>query len=165
MFAQLVRCSMKPDYDHILDNLTSSYLESTESDDFFNQLKLSRDTAIIRLLKLGLSLREVASLDAGQIKRLPAAKPKADGEASHCIELTRDRRVQVSLDPATVKSLHQYLMLRGSQKRTIFLRIKKQTPISHTDIVMVLKEARNGISGRSSKRLEQEKTSTPKETQ
>jgi hypothetical protein len=156
---------MKPDYDHILDNLTSSYLEATESDDFFKQLKLARDTAIIRLLKLGLSLREVASLDAGQIKRLPTANLKTDGKSSHCIELTRDRQVQFSLDPATVKSLHQYLMLRGSQKRTIFLRIKKQTPISHTDIVIVLKEARNGISGQTPKRLEQEKTSTPKETQ
>ncbi len=156
---------MKPDYDRLLDNLTSNYLEATETDDFFKQLKLARDTAIIRLLKLGLSLREVASLDAGQIKRLPVSKQKSDGQDSHCIELVRDRRVRVSLDPATVKSLHQYLMLRGSQKRTIFLRIKKQTPISHTDIVMLLKEARNGISGRSSKRLEQEKSSTPKETQ
>ena len=155
---------MKPDYDLMLDSLTSSYLESTESDDFFRQLKLVRDTAIIRLLKLGLSLREVASLDAGQIKRLPVVKPNADGQASHCIELVRDRPVRISLDPATVKSLHQYLMLRGSQKRTIFLRLKKQTPISHTDIVMLLKEARNGISGRTSKRLEQEKSSTSKET-
>ena len=155
---------MRPDYDQMLDNLTSSYLEATESDDFFKQLKLARDTAIIRLLKLGLSLREAAGLDAGQIKRLPAAKLKANGTASHCIELDRDRPVRVSLDPATVKSLHQYLMLRGSQKRTIFLRIKKQTPISHTDIVMLLKEARTGISGRTSKRPEQEKMSTSKET-
>ena len=155
---------MRPDYDRMLDNLTSSYLEATESDDFFKQLKLARDTAIIRLLKLGLSLREVAGLDAGQIKRLPAAKLKADGKASHCIELVRDRPVRVSLDPATVKSLHQYLMLRGSQKRTIFLRIKKQTPISHTDVVMLLKEERNAISCQSSKRLEQEKMSTSKQT-
>ena len=155
---------MKPDYDRMLDNLTSSYLEATESDDFFKQLKLARDTAIIRLLKLGLSLREVASLDAGQIKRLPAVRSKADGQASHCIQLTRTPPVRVSLDPVTVKSLHQYLMLRGSQKRTIFLRIKKQTPISHTDIVMLLKEARNGISGQTSKRLEQEKRSVSKET-
>jgi integrase len=155
---------MGPDYDLMLDNLTSSYLEATESDDFFKQLKLARDTAIIRLLKLGLSLREVAGLDAGQIKRLPAAKLKANGTASHCIELIRDRPVRVPLDPVTVKSLHQYLMLRGSQKRTIFLRIKKQTPISHTDIVMLLKEARNAISGQSSKRMEQEKMSTSKET-
>ena len=155
---------MKPDYDRMLDSLTSSYLEATESDDFFKQLKLARDSAIIRLLKLGLSLREVAGLDAGQIKRLPAAKPKANGTASHCIELVRDRPVRVSLDPATVKSLHQYLMLRGSQKRTIFLRVKKQTPISHTDIVMLLKEARNAIPGQSSKRLEQEKMPTSKET-
>ncbi len=155
---------MKPDYDRMLDNLTSSYLEATESDDFFKQLKLARDTAIIRLLKLGLSLREVAGLDAGQIKRLPAAKPKADGKASHCIELTRTPPVHISLDPATVKSLHQYLMLRGSQKRRIFLRIKKQTPISHTDIVMLLNEAKNGISGQASKRLEQQKSSTAKET-
>ncbi len=149
---------MKPDYDRMLDNLTSSYLEATETDDFFKQLKLARDTAIIRLLKLGLSLREVASLDAGQIKRLPVTNQKSDGQASHCIELVRDRAVQVSLDPAAVKSLHQYLMLRGSQKRTIFLRIKKQTPISHTDIVMLLKEARNEISSHTSKRLEQEKS-------
>ena len=156
---------MKPDYDRMLDNLTSNYLEATETDDFFKQLKLARDTAIIRLLKLGLSLREVASLNAEQIKRLPAAKLKTDGRASHCIDLMRTPTVRVSLDPVTVKSLHHYLMLRGSQKRTIFLRIKKQTPISHTDIVMLLKEARNGISGRSSKRLEQEKSSTPKETQ
>ena len=155
---------MRPDYDLMLDNLTSSYLEATESDDFFRQLKLARDAAIIRLLKLGLSLREVAGLDAGQIKRLTAAKLRANGTASHCIELVRDRPVRVSLDPATVKSLHQYLMLRGSQKRTIFLRIKKQTPISHTDIVMLLKEARNAISGQSSKRLEQEKLSTSEET-
>ncbi len=155
---------MKPDYDRVLDNLTSSYLKATESDDFFKQLKLARDTAIIRLLKLGLSLREVAGLDAGQIKRLPTVKPKADGQVSHCIELVRDRQVRVSLDPVTVKSLHQYLMLRGSQKRTIFLRIKKQTPISHTDIVMLLKEARNGISGHTPKRLEQEKATTSKET-
>ena len=155
---------MKPDYDRMLDNLTSSYLEATESDDFLKQLKLARDTAIIRLLKLGLSLREVASLDAGQIKRLCAAKTKADGQASHCIELVRDRPVRVSLDPATVKSLHQYLMLRGSQKRTIFLRIKKQTPISHTDIVMLLKEAGNEISNYTPKRMEQDKSSTPKET-
>ena len=155
---------MKPDYDRMLDNLTSSYLEATQSDDFFKQLKLARDTAIIRLLKLGLSLREVASLDAGQIKHLPTEKLKANGTASHCIELVRDRPVRVSLDPATVKSLHQYLMLRGSQKRTIFLRIKKQSPISHTDVVMLLKEARNAISGQSSNRLEQEKSSTPKET-
>ena len=42
---------MKPDYDRMLDNLTSSYLEATESDDFFKQLRLARDTAIIRLLK------------------------------------------------------------------------------------------------------------------
>ncbi len=155
---------MKPDYDRMLDNLTSSYLEATESDDFFKQLRLARDTAIIRLLKLGLSLREVASLDAGQIKRLPAAKPKADGKASHCIELTRTPPVRVSLDTATVKSLHQYLTLRGSQKRTIFLRIKKQTPISHTDVVMLLKEARNAISHHTPNRLEQEKASTLKET-
>ncbi len=155
---------MKPDYDRMLDNLTSSYLKATESDDFLKQLRLARDTVIIRLLKLGLSLREVASLDAGQIKRLPAARLKADGQASHCVELVRDRPVRISLDPATVKSLHQYLMLRGSQKRAIFLRIKKQTPISHTDIVMLLKEARSGISGQSSNRLEQEKSSTPKET-
>ena len=155
---------MKPDYDRMLDNLTSSYLEATESDDFFKQLKLARDTAIIRLLKLGLSLREIAGLGAEQIKRLPIVKPKAAGQASHCIELMRDRPVRVSLDPATVKSLHQYLMLRGSQKRTIFLRIKKQTPISHTDIVMLLKEARNGISGQTSKRLEHEKMSASKET-
>ncbi|MCL4538633.1 MAG: hypothetical protein M1378_03390 [Bacteroidetes bacterium] len=155
---------MKPDYDRMLDNLTSSYLEATESDDFFKQLKLARDTAIIRLLKLGLSLREVASLDAGQIKRLPTARPKADGQVSHCIELVRDRPVRISLDPATVKSLHQYLMLRGSQKRTVFLRVKKQTPISHTDIVMVLKEAGNQLASRTSKRLEQERMSTSKET-
>ncbi len=155
---------MKPDYDRMLESLTSSYLEATESDDFFKQLRLARDTAIIRLLRLGLSLREVASLDAGQIKRLPTATLKADGKASHCIELVRNPPVRVSLDTATVKSLHQYLMLRGSQKRTIFLRIKKQTPISHTDIVMLLKEAGNGISGQSSKRLEQEKISTSKET-
>ena len=155
---------MRPDYDQMLDNLTSSYLEATESDDFFKQLKLARDTAIIRLLKLGLSLREVARLDAGQIKRLVPARLKADGHTSHCIELLRDRPVRVSLDPATVKSLHQYLMLRGSQKRTIFLRIKKQTPISHTDIVMLLKEARNAILGHTPKRLEQEKLSTSKET-
>ena len=155
---------MGPDYDLMLDNLTSSYLEATESDDFFKQLRLARDTAIIRLLKLGLSLREVASLDAGQIKRLPAAKPKADGKASHCIELTRTPPVRVSLDTATVKSLHQYLTLRGSQKRTIFLRIKKQTPISHTDVVMLLKEARNAISHHTPNRLEQEKASTLKET-
>ncbi len=155
---------MKPDYDRMLDNLTASYLEATESDDFFKQLKLARDTAIIRLLKLGLSLREVAGLDAGRIKRLPAAKLKANGTASHCIDLVRDRPVRVSLDPVTVKSLHQYLMLRGSQKRTIFLRIKKQTPISHTDIVMLLKEARNAIPGQTSKRPDQEKMSTSKET-
>ena len=155
---------MKPDYDRMLDSLASSYLEATESDDFFKQLNLARDTAIIRLLKLGLSLREVAGLDAGQIKRLSAAKLKANGTGSHCIELVRDRPVRVSLDPAAVKSLHQYLMLRGSQKRTIFLRIKKQTPISHTDIVMLLKEARNGISGQSSRPLGQEKMSTSKET-
>ena len=155
---------MRPDYDRMLDNLTSSYLEATESDDFFKQLKLARDTAIIRLLKLGLSLREVAGLDAGQIKRLPVPKLKANGTASHCIELVRDRPLRVSLDAATVKSLHQYLMLRGSQKRTIFLRIKKQNPISHTDIVMLLKEARNAISGQGSKRREQEKMSTSKET-
>ncbi|HQT91372.1 MAG TPA: hypothetical protein PL001_05020 [Candidatus Kryptobacter bacterium] len=155
---------MKPDYDRMLDNLTSSYLKATESDDFFKQLKLARDTAIIRLLKLGLSLREVASLDAEQIKRLPIARPKADGQVSHCIELMRDRPVRVALDTATVKFLHQYLMLRGSQKRTIFLRIKKQTPISHTDIVMLLKEARNGTSRHTPKRLEQEKSSNPKET-
>ena len=155
---------MKPDYDRMLGNLTTSYKGAAESEDFFMQLKLARDTAIIRLLKLGLSLREVASLDAGQIKRLPGFKQKSDGHASHCIELVRDRTVQVSLDPVTVKSLYQYLMLRGSQKRTIFLRIKKQTPISHTDIVMLLKEARNSISARTSKRLEQEKGSTSKET-
>ena len=154
---------MKPDYDRMLDNLTSSYLEATQSDDFFKQLKLARDTAIIRLLKLGLSLREVASLDAGQIKRLPTASLEADGKVSHCIDLERDRPVRVSLDPATVKSLHQYLMLRGSQKRTIFLRVKKQSPISHTDVVMLLKEARNAISGHTSKRLEHENSSTLKE--
>ena len=155
---------MKPDYDLMLDNLTSSYLEATESDDFFKQLKLARDTAIVRLLKLGLSLREVAGLDAGQIKRLPTVRPKADGQASHCIELVRDRQVRVSLDAATVKSLHQYLMLRGSQKRTIFLRIKKQTPISHTDVVMLLKEAKNQTSGQTSKRLQQQTSSVSKET-
>ena len=155
---------MRPDYDRMLDNLTSSYLEATESDDFFKQLKLARDTAIIRLLKLGLSLREVAGLDAGQIKRLPAAKLKREGAASHCVELARTPPVRVSLDPATVKSLHHYLTLRASQRRKIFLRIKKQTPISHTDIVMLLKEARNAISGQGSKRREQEKMSTSKET-
>ena len=155
---------MKPDYDQMLDNLNSCSIEATESDDFFKQLKLARNTAIISLLKLGLSLREVAGLDAGQIKRLPAAKLKREGAASHCVELARTPPVRVSLDPATVKSLHHYLTLRASQKRRIFLRIKKQTPISHTDIVMLLKEARNGISGQSSKRLEQQTSSASKET-
>ena len=106
---------MRPDYDRMLDNLTSSYLEATESDDFFKQLKLARDTAIIRLLKLGLSLREVAGLDAGQIKRLSAAKLKANGTASHCIELARDRPVRVSLDTATVKSLVNSMVKCGKE--------------------------------------------------
>ncbi len=145
---------MKPDYDELLNHLTTRYLQTNDSDDFFRQLKFARDTSIIRLLKVGLSFREVASLDAGQIKRLPVPRHEAAGTVTHSIEVIRNQPIGISLDPATVKSLHHYLMLRGSQKRTIFLRIRKQTPISHTDIVIMLNEIRRALPGQRSPKTE-----------
>ncbi len=145
---------MKPDYDEMLAHLATRYLDTNDSDDFFRQLKFARDTAIIRLLKVGLSLREVANLDAGQIKRLPVPRQEAAGTVTHSIEVIRNQPIQISLDAAAVKSLHHYLMLRGSQKRTVFLRIRKQTPISHTDIVIMLNEIKRALPGQLSPKTE-----------
>ncbi len=134
---------MNAGYDDILACIESE--KPAAQDDFLRQLKLARDTAIIRLLRLGLSLREVANLDAEQIVRLPV--PGLSGSA-HFVEVMRGQPVRFRLDPAAVNSLHRYLMLRGSQKRRIFLRVRKQTPISHTDIAMLLSDIRQGLAGK-----------------